>query len=113
MAEWNINKQYHIPCQAMTRKIVAALVVLVALVLVAKITGTGPRHPTVETVYTAAQVRAGLGHNPRAWVGHAVLIRGLLATASGASTTPSVPPIAVLIDVPRLPRASPPCNCAS
>jgi hypothetical protein len=88
----------------MTRTIVAALVVLVALALVTRITGTGPRHPTAETVYTAAQVRAGLRHNPRAWVGHTVLIRGLLAAATGASTTPSVPPIAVLIDVPPLPR---------
>ena len=88
----------------MTRKIVAALVVLVALALVERITGTGPRHSSMETVYTAAQVRAGLGHNPRAWVGHAVLIRSLLATASGASATASVPPIAVLIDVPRLPQ---------
>jgi hypothetical protein len=88
----------------MTRKIVAALAVLVALALVARMVGTRPGSPAVETVYTAAQVRAGLRHNPRAWVGHTVLIRGLLATASGASTTPSVPPIAVLIDVPRLPR---------
>ena len=88
----------------MTRKIVAALAVLVALVLVARMAGTRPGFPAVETVYTAAQVRAGLRHNPRAWVGHTVLIRGLLATASGASATPSVPPIAVLIDVPRLPR---------
>ena len=87
----------------MTRKIVAALAALVALVLVARIAGTGPGYPGAETVYTAAQVRAGLGHNPRAWVGHTVLIRGLLATASGASTTASMAPVAVLIDVPRLP----------
>ena len=93
----------------MTRTIVAALAALVVLVLVAKIAGTGSSHPAVETVYTPAQVHAGLGHNPRAWVGHTVLIRGLVATTVGATTVgasapPSAPSIAVLIDVPRLPR---------
>ena len=45
--------------------------------------------------YTVAQVQAGLLHNPRAWVGHTVLVHGMLYTGfcpAGASC-PYMPPV--------------------
>src|SRR5438105_1189254 len=45
--------------------------------------------------YTVAQVRAGLLHKPRAWVGRTVLVHGMLYTGfcpAGASC-PYMPPV--------------------
>lgn len=51
----------------------AALVLLAIAVAVAVVM---PRVSSSEPVYTVAQVQAGLAHDPRAWVGRSVWVRG-------------------------------------
>jgi len=61
-------------------------IMLAALVLVASgVTVAIGQFSPSESVYSAAEVQAGLRRNPDAWVGRVVLVRGSLAT-SGSST---------------------------
>src|SRR5579864_4507850 len=66
--------------------IAALLCAAVVVYLVA-----GLRTLATGTVYTVAQVEAGLQHHPRTWVGRTVLIRGLLRYCPPASLCPAEP----------------------
>src|SRR5438132_14267888 len=60
------------------KRIITALIGLVLAVgLVVTIVGGG----AAETVYTLAQVHAGLAHDPAAWVGRTVLVRARVMAA--------------------------------
>ncbi len=89
-----------------------ALFALITLALVATVAATATRPAPVATVYTVAQVRAGLARNPGAWVGRTILVRALIMQCrrvEGCSAIPTGIPRMGLVDgipIIEMPRAT-------
>ena len=60
----------------MRRRMVVAILALVALTATAGSAALAPRPADAERVYTVAQVNAGLARNPATWIGRVVRVRG-------------------------------------
>jgi len=95
----------------MKRLLFALLTVALAAVIVAGV-AVVTRPAPASTVYTVAQVRAGLAHNPGAWIGHTVLVRGVIMRClrvEGCDAIPQgIPRVGLVDGIPiiEMPRAT-------
>lgn len=69
-----------------------ALVTFALLAAVAAAVAVATRSAPAVTVYTVAQVRARLARDPGAWIGHTVLVRGLVMRCQRVEGCSVIPP---------------------